>query len=77
MALSYKTRRRLALVILLVLLPAYIVTAITILNWLDRPPFLVELLVYVALGIVWALPLKAVFRGIGQADPDAPPKPRD
>jgi hypothetical protein len=77
MALSYKTRRRLSLVILLVLLPAYIVTAITILNWLDRPPFLVELLVYVALGIVWALPLKAIFKGIGQPDPDAPPKPRD
>jgi hypothetical protein len=77
MALSYKTRRRLALVILLVLLPAYIVTAITILNWLDRPPFLVELLVYVGLGIVWALPLKAIFKGIGQPDPDAPPKPRD
>jgi hypothetical protein len=77
MALSYKTRRRLSLVILLVLLPAYIVTAITILNWLERPPFLVELLVYVALGIVWALPLKAIFKGIGQPDPDAPPKPRD
>ena len=77
MALSYKTRRRLSLVILLVLLPAYIVTAITILNWLGRPPFLVELLVYVALGIVWALPLKAIFKGIGQPDPDAPPKPRD
>jgi hypothetical protein len=77
MALSYKTRRRLSLVILLVLLPAYIVTAITIMNWLDRPPFLVELLVYVALGIVWALPLKAIFKGIGQPDPDAPPKSRD
>jgi hypothetical protein len=77
MALSYKTRRRLSLVILLVLLPAYIVTAITILNWLERPPFLVELLVYIALGIVWALPLKAIFKGIGQPDPDAPPKPRD
>jgi hypothetical protein len=74
MALSYKTRRRLSLVILLVLLPAYIVTAVTVLNWLGRPPFLVELLVYVALGIVWALPLKAIFKGIGQADPDAPRK---
>ncbi|MGI1662733.1 DUF2842 domain-containing protein [Palleronia sp. KMU-117] len=74
MALSYKTRRRLSLVILLVLLPAYIVTAITVLNWLGRPPFLIELLVYVALGIVWALPLKAIFKGIGQADPDAPPR---
>ncbi|TCP62900.1 uncharacterized protein DUF2842 [Rhodovulum bhavnagarense] len=73
MALSYKARRRWALVILLIGLPAYIVVAITIMNLLDRPPFLVELLVYVALGIVWALPFKFVFRGIGQADPDAVP----
>jgi hypothetical protein len=71
MALSYKARRRLSLVILLVLLPAYIVTAVTVMNWLDRPPLWVEFFVYVALGILWALPFKAVFRGIGQPDPDA------
>ena len=71
MALSYRSRRWLSLLILIVGLPIYIVTVVTVLNWLDRPPFLVELLVYVALGIVWALPFKAVFRGIGQADPDA------
>jgi hypothetical protein len=29
----------------------------------------VELLIWVALGIVWALPLKAIFKGVGQADP--------
>ncbi|MEL6645729.1 MAG: DUF2842 domain-containing protein [Pseudomonadota bacterium] len=70
MALSYKARRRWSLVILLVGLPVYIVTAVTIMNWLGRPPLWVELGVYVALGIVWALPFKAVFKGIGQADPD-------
>jgi hypothetical protein len=32
----------------------------------------VELMVYVTLGILWALPFKAVFKGIGQADPQAP-----
>ena len=74
MALSYKARRRWSLVILLVGLPAYIVTAVTVVNWLERPPLLVELLIYVALGVVWAFPFKAVFRGIGQADPDARPK---
>lgn len=72
MALSYKTRRRLSLFILLVMLPAYIVAAVTIMTWLDRPPLWVEFFVYVALGILWALPFKAVFRGIGQRDPDAP-----
>ena len=71
MALSYKARRRWSLVILLVGLPVYVVACVSVINWLDRPPFLVELLVYVALGVVWALPFKAVFRGVGKADPDA------
>jgi hypothetical protein len=73
MALSYKARRRWSLVILLLGLPAYIVAAVTIMNWLDRPSIWVEFLVYVALGIVWALPFKFVFKGIGQADPGEPP----
>ncbi len=70
MTLSYKSRRRWSLVILLVGLPVYIVLAVSILNWLDRPPFLVELGVYVVLGIVWVLPFRAVFSGVGKADPD-------
>ena len=77
MALSYKTRRRLSLLILLVGLPVYIVSAISIIGWLDRPSILVELIVYVGLGIIWAIPLKAVFKGVGQADPDAPQEPED
>ncbi|MEM9211168.1 MAG: DUF2842 domain-containing protein [Pseudomonadota bacterium] len=72
MALSYPARRRWALIILLVGLPVYVVAAVTIMNMLDRPPFLIELLVYVGLGVLWALPFKAVFSGVGQADPDAP-----
>lgn len=72
MALSYKARRRWALVILLVGLPAYVVAAVTLVGLFDRPSVLVELAVYVALGFLWALPFRFVFRGIGQADPDAP-----
>lgn len=71
MALSYKARKRWALVILLVGMPAYVIACVTVLNWLDRPSFLVELLVYIVLGILWALPFKFVFKGIGQPDPDA------
>ena len=71
MALSYKARRRWSLVILLVGLPLYIMAAVTVMNMLGRPPIWVEFLVYVALGIVWALPFKVAFKGIGQADPDA------
>ena len=75
MALSYKARRRWSLVILLVGMPLYVVLAVSILNWLDRPPFIVELLVYVVLGVLWVLPFKAVFRGVGKADPEADKKP--
>jgi uncharacterized protein (DUF983 family) len=74
MGLSYKARRRWSLVILLLGLPAYIVAAVTIMNLLDRPPIWVEFVVYVALGIIWALPFRFVFKGIGQPDPDAAPK---
>ena len=72
MALSWKARRRLSLLILLVGLPLYIVAAVSVVNWIDRPPFWLELLIYVVLGIAWALPFKSVFRGVGKADPDAP-----
>ncbi|MCV3270400.1 DUF2842 domain-containing protein [Roseobacter sinensis] len=70
MPVSYKNRRRLSLLILLVGLPAYIVIAVTVINWLERPSLLVELLVYLLLGVLWALPFKFIFKGIGQADPD-------
>jgi hypothetical protein len=71
MALSYTARRRWALVILLIGLPVYIVAAVTLVGLLDRPSFLMELAIYVGLGFAWALPFRFVFRGIGQADPDA------
>ena len=72
MALSYKARKRWALFALVVALPLNIVVAVNVIDLFDRPPFLLELLIYVVLGIVWALPLKRLFMGIGRADPDAP-----
>ena len=77
MALGYRTRRRLALLILLVGLPLYAVTAVTVVNWFERPSIWVELLIYVALGVVWALPLRAIFKGVGQPDPSQPASPED
>ena len=71
MALSYKARRRWSLVILLIGLPLYIVIAVTVMNALPRLPLLVEFLVYILLGVLWVLPFKFVFRGIGREDPDA------
>jgi hypothetical protein len=75
MALSYKARRRWALIILIFGLPLYIVMAVTIMNLIGRPSIWVELAVYVGLGVLWAFPLKSIFKGIGQADPDAPVDP--
>ncbi|MCH2075580.1 MAG: DUF2842 domain-containing protein [Rhodobacteraceae bacterium] len=77
MALSHKAKKRWALLILIFALPAYIVAAVTIMSGFRgvfgmQPPILLELAVYVALGVVWAFPLKKVFLGVGQADPDAP-----
>lgn len=76
MALSYKARKRWAIVILIFGIPAYIiacVTAMTVLypDPLNRPSLLAELGIYVGMGVLWAFPLKFIFKGIGQADPDA------
>jgi hypothetical protein len=70
MALSWKARRRWSLVILLIGMPLYIVVAVSVVNMLDRPPIWLELVVYIVLGFLWALPFRAVFRGVGNADPD-------
>ncbi len=70
MALSWKARRRWALVVLLVGLPVYIVVAVNLVDLFDRPHFLVEFAIFAALGIVWALPFKALFRGVGQPQPE-------
>jgi len=72
MALSYKTRRRLSLLVLVVGLPAYIALAWWVMSLFERPSIWLELAIYVALGMVWAFPLKAIFKGVGQADPEAP-----
>ena len=68
MKLSWRARRRWSLVVLLVGLPVYVVVAVTVMNALGRPPLLVELLVYILLGVLWALPLRFVFRGIGREE---------
>ena len=70
MRLSWRARRRWSLVVLLVGLPVYIVAAVTVMTALDRPPLWVELAVYVGLGLLWALPLRAVFRGVGREERD-------
>jgi len=72
MALSYKARRRWALFILVVGLPVYIILASALATMIAPASMLGQLAIYVGLGILWAFPLKKVFMGIGQPDPDAP-----
>ena len=66
--MSYKLKRRLSLLILVVGLPVYIVLILNLISSFDRPNFVVELLIYLLSGVVWAFPLKSVFRGVGQAE---------
>jgi len=74
--MRYKTKRRLALLVLVLGVPAYVVAAVGLIGLFDRPPFWVELLVYIGLGVLWIVPLKPIFLGVGQPDPDAE-KPKD
>ena len=71
MALSYKARRRWSLVILVIGLPLYAGLAVNLVAILPKLPKALEFIMYVFLGIAWVVPLKFVFQGIGQADPDA------
>jgi hypothetical protein len=66
--MSYKLKRRLSLFILIVGLPIFVILIVNLISSFDRPNFLVELLIYLLSGIVWALPLRSVFRGVGQAE---------
>ena len=66
--MSYKLKRRLSLFILIVGLPIYVILIVNLISSFDRPNFVVELLIYLLSGIVWALPLRSVFRGVGQAE---------
>jgi hypothetical protein len=68
--MSWRWRRRLAILALVLGLPAYIIVAVNVVALFDRPGILVELLVYVALGVAWALPMRRLFLGVSRPDPD-------
>ena len=70
MNITYKNRRRISLLLLLVGLPVYVILAINILEFFERPSILLEVIIYLSLGIIWALPFKFIFKGVGQADPE-------
>nr|WP_154337050.1 DUF2842 domain-containing protein [Paracoccus sp. S-4012] len=61
-----------SLLVLIVGLPLYIVVAVTLVNWADRSfgrmPVLAEFAVYLILGVIWVLPFRRVFTGIGRPE---------
>ena len=63
---SYRLKKFLAILVLLLWLPFHIVLVLNILALFERPSLVVELLVYVIAGVLWALPFKALFKGVGQ-----------
>ena len=67
--MTYRTRKIVCVVLLMVGLPLYVVIASTVAGLIERPSPLVELAIYVGLGILWALPLRGLFRGIARPDP--------
>jgi hypothetical protein len=68
--MSHRLKKFLSAVLLLVWLPVYIVVATTIVSEMERPSIIVELAIYAVLGILWALPFRWVFRGVGREDPN-------
>lgn len=68
--MSHRLKKLLSAIVLLVWLPVYIVVATTIVSEMERPHILVELAIYAVLGILWALPFRWVFRGVGREDPN-------
>jgi hypothetical protein len=70
--MSYRARKIACAALLMVGLPLYIVVAATLVGLIDRPGPLTELAIYVGLGILWALPLRSLFRGIARPDPANP-----
>ncbi len=70
MALSLKARKRWSLVVLVIGLPAYIVAAVSIVALIPRQPLLVELLIFIVLGVAWIFPFKKLFMGVAAAPPE-------
>ena len=62
MTIGYKNRRRISLLLLLVGLPMYIILAVNLVSLFERPSILVELVIYLGLGIICAFPFKFIFK---------------
>ena len=70
MALSHKARKRWSIFVLVVGLPIWIIIAVNLADLVSRDNVLVELAVFVVLGVVWIFPFKNLFKGVAAAPPE-------
>ncbi|WP_288929000.1 DUF2842 domain-containing protein [uncultured Maritimibacter sp.] len=70
MALSLKARKRWSLVVLLIGLPLWTIVAVNLADLINRDSILVELIVFVVLGVAWILPFKKLFQGVAAMPPE-------
>ena len=68
--MTRRARKLVAILVLVVGLPLYVVAAAALVSLFERPPFALEELIYVVLGIAWALPLRRLFLGLARPDPE-------
>lgn len=70
--MDMKTRKRWALILLLVWLPLYTIIAWIFLGWVydrwDRLPVWIEVPMYIVLALAWAVPFRPVFLGVGRGE---------
>ena len=71
--MTYRRRKLIAILVLVLGLPGYVAVAWVVVSAFDRPPLALEVAIYVGLGVIWALPLRRLFLGLGRPDPDAKP----
>lgn len=77
--MTHRTRRRLALLVLVVGLPLYIVVAVSVIGLIGarwgRMPLWIEPVIFILGGFLWILPFRRLFRGVGRAESDESPSP--
>lgn len=67
--MNLRTRKLVGSVAMFIWLFVFVMAAVAIISRAERLPFIPELLLYVALGFVWILPLKPLFIWMGRGRP--------
>ena len=59
------TKKKLAYIVLFVVLPGYIIGVVSLISLFDRLNLWLELGIYIFSGMLWVLPFKFIFKGLG------------